>query len=174
MKLLTGVVRRWATLSVVIALLMVFSGMNMEAYAENTIRYEINSLGDEVYDKTTDLTWMRCSLGQIWKQDVGCFGPVMTFTFAQAQEQTTQKWRVPTRVELDTLVDRERMKKSVSPTIDVNAFPDMDMKHLIYWTSNHRDDGTWFGGEYVYFAYGTGGLTNGRNIFAVRMVRSGR
>lgn len=162
------------TFSVVIALLMALSGMNMEAYAEDSIRYEINSLGDEVYDKTSDLTWMRCSLGQKWKQGTGCVGSVMTFTFTEAQEQTTQQWRVPSRVELDTLVDRERMKKFVSPTIDVHAFPDMDMKHLVYWTSTRSNVETWFGGQYVYFAYGTGGLTNDRNTFAVRMVRSGR
>jgi hypothetical protein len=35
-------------------------------------RYVIQ--GDTVYDKKTDLTWQRCSVGQRWAEGKGCVG----------------------------------------------------------------------------------------------------
>jgi hypothetical protein len=37
-------------------------------------RFEIH--GETVYDKKTDLTWMRCSYGQEWSDHGGCSGSV--------------------------------------------------------------------------------------------------
>ena len=37
-------------------------------------RFEVH--GDTVYDKSTDLTWTRCSYGQQWTEDGGCSGSV--------------------------------------------------------------------------------------------------
>ena len=37
-------------------------------------RFEVH--GDTVYDKTTDLTWTRCSYGQQWTEGGGCSGSV--------------------------------------------------------------------------------------------------
>jgi Protein of unknown function (DUF1566)/Tetratricopeptide repeat len=94
-------------------------------------RYVIN--GGEVYDKKTDLTWQRCSVGQRWKEDIGCAGVIKTFSWEDAQQLTSGSWRVPTKQELATLVDKSR---DDWPTIDREVFPDTDFSH--YWTSKPR------------------------------------
>ena len=94
-----------------------------------TSRLTIN--GGEVYDNKTTLTWARCSVGQRWQDGAGCLGDVKTFTFDEAQKQASGEWRVPTRGELESLIDQ-----SCSPAkIDDQAFPDMNPTLLAYWSS---------------------------------------
>jgi len=62
------------------------------------------------YDKVTGLTWMRCSVGQIWNATTKqCDGQVMTFTFTEALKQTNNfadysNWTLPDSYELSSLV----------------------------------------------------------------------
>jgi hypothetical protein len=126
--------------------------------------------GGEVYDKNTNLTWARCSVGQRWQDGAGCIGAVKTFTFAEAQKQANGAWRVPTRDELESLIDQ-----SCSPAkINDQAFPEMDPTMLAYWSStpNTRDDSLAY---FVNFYDGT--VDNGgyyrEGMGAVRLVRSG-
>ena len=72
-------------------------------------RYVIQ--GDTVYDKKTDLTWQRCSVGQRWAEGKGCVGVIKTFTFDDAQRQGNGMWRVPTKNELGTLIDQNRGRR---------------------------------------------------------------
>ena len=136
-------------------------------------RYVIQ--GDTVYDKKTDLTWQRCSVGQRWAEGKGCVGVIKTFTFDDAQRQGNGMWRVPTKNELGTLIDQNRKAQGQRPTIDAGAFPDMDLKKLVYWTStSDPSDGVslawdvnFFVGDSKYYDYRS--FTN-----AVRLVRTGQ
>lgn len=96
-------------------------------------RYVIK--GDQVYDKKTNLTWARCSVGQRWKEGVGCMGVVKQFTWNDAKHQGGNGWRLPNKDELATLIDQKRTMPIQMPTIDEVAFPDMDHDNLCYWSS---------------------------------------
>ena len=127
-------------------------------------RYVIR--GAEVYDSRTKLTWARCSVGQEWK-DERCLGAVNSFTFASAQKQAGNGWRVPTEDELVTLIDPDR---KTFPTIDIVAFPGMDASHPWYWSSTPNGNAiAW----YVDFSSGyTSGFIDVINTLAIRLVRS--
>lgn len=127
--------------------------------------------GDLAYDKMTDLTWQRCSVGQTWKEGTGCEGEVKTFTFNQAQNLGGSTWRVPTRYELGSLIDPEKANKHQQPTIDETVFPNMDGNNLWYWTSTPIDDRSGWG---IYFKAGFA-YTNALSKYdAVRLVRNGK
>jgi len=133
-------------------------------------RYVIK--GDTVYDKQTNLSWQRCSVGQRWVEGTGCVGDARTFDFRTAQQQASGTWRLPTKDELPTLVDLDRKAKQIKPMIDVVAFPDMARERLWYWTSTPAGES---GGWYVCF--GDGDLFHGyyeTRSFAVRLVRRGQ
>ena len=132
-------------------------------------RYVIQ--GDTVYDKKTDLTWQRCSVGQKWKDGIGCAGIVQTMTFDQAQRQGGSIWRVPTKDELPTLIDHTRVDNHQKPTIDEVAFPDMDESKLGYWTSTPYDASVGWG---VVFDDGVVHGGNRSGTGAVRLVRGGQ
>jgi hypothetical protein len=105
-----------------------------QAVAPENPRYLIN--GAEVYDKKTDLSWQRCSVGQHWVQGTGCVGIVLLFNADAAQQQAGGAWRVPGKEELGTLIDHELKARRQLPTIDEIAFPDMDAENLYYWSSS--------------------------------------
>src|ERR1700693_3521239 len=96
-------------------------------------RYVIQ--GDTVYDKKTNLTWQRCSVGQRWVEGSGCVGVINTFTFDAAKQQGDGDWRMPPKGKLTTLIDRNRKANKQKPTVDEVAFPDMDPANLVYWSS---------------------------------------
>ncbi|BCK06708.1 DUF1566 domain-containing protein [Vibrio cholerae] len=140
-------------------------------------RYRDNGNGT-ITDITTNLTWMRCSLGQQWTGTT-CAGvaggtkwddalkTAMTFSYAGHSD-----WRVPTVDELDTLVYCSKGRKpSVRPngdevlatngqclgdnyqrpTINIRAFP--NTPEAWYWSSSpntYDSSYAWF----VYFGYG--------------------
>ena len=124
-----------------------------------------------IYDKSTDLTWQRCSVGQRWVKETGCVGPVMTFTFGAAQLLGRGIWRVPTKDELATLIDYRRRADTEKPTINEVEFPDMDMGKLVYWSSTSASAADGWG---VYFDQGYPGNYNRSDSYAVRLVRGGQ
>src|SRR5262249_37829178 len=67
-----------------------------------TTRYQLR--GGEVYDKTTDLTWQRCSIGQRWKEGAGCVGVIKQMSWDEAKGQAGSGWRLPSKDELTTLI----------------------------------------------------------------------
>lgn len=138
------------------------------AQAANS-RYVIQ--GETVYDKKTDLTWQRCSVGQQWVEGTGCVGVIKTFTFDLAKQQGNGMWGVPPKSKLATLIDRKRKANYQRPTIDEDAFPDMDLENLVYWSSTPRGaSNAWFvsfDNSYIYFDYRS-------TPRAVRLMRSGR
>lgn len=85
--------------------------------------------GATVKDKLTGLTWQRCSLGQKWKEKIGCVGVVAEVNFAEAQDEEADGWRLPRPAELRSLV----IGRCTNPAITEEAFPDMDPQFLWYW-----------------------------------------
>lgn len=137
-----------------------------------TSRYLVN--GGEAYDKTTDLTWSRCSVGQRWREGAGCVGTVRTMSWSDAMKMASGKWRIPTKDELWSLDSRT----CKSPTINQEVFPGLDFHSLIYWTSTDyiHPSGVGARGDYV-VDFGVAPDAYPDPIghrYAVRLVRGGR
>ncbi|MEO6976564.1 MAG: DUF1566 domain-containing protein [Gallionella sp.] len=93
-------------------------------------------------DIEPDLTWMRCSLGQVWTGKT-CTGKPITYTWKSAQEAANKlnhaggfanhvDWRVPQIRELATIAERQ----CSNPRINLALFPDT---HAVYfWTATTR------------------------------------
>ena len=89
-----------------------------DAAVQGAARFEIS--GDLAYDKTTDLTWQRCSVGQRYDTSAGtCVGTTSKFTFEEAQTIGTGGWRTPTLEEYGTIVARYCR----DPAVDLTVFP---------------------------------------------------
>lgn len=97
-------------------------------------RYTIK--GDTVLDKKTGLTWQRCSLGQKWKEKIGCVGNVAQVNFAEAQDEESENWRLPRPAELRSLT----IGRCSNPAITGEAFPDMDPDFQWYWAFDGKMD----------------------------------
>ncbi len=124
--------------------------------------------GSVVYDKDTNLTWQRCSVGQQWRDPQGCSGTIHELTFDEAQRQAKGDWRMPTKDELAGLIDPARED---FPTIDADAFPDMSISAATYWTSTRDSDSrSWD------VRFKDGNVTNDVDgwRFAARLVKSGK
>ncbi len=131
-----------------------------------TSRYVIR--GSEVYDKKMDLTWARCSVGQTWKDGVGCAGMVQEMDWNRAMQLNGSGWRLPTKDELHTLVSQNCKKLRINEDV----FPDMDDAKPTYWTSTAY-------GQFAWGVYFGGGLTATYDYLrtesnAVRLVRGGQ
>lgn len=105
--------------------------------------FEVNA--DSVYDKKTDLTWMRCTFGKTWKNGLGCVG-MATKVFARdsfkfrnlegtdAAGSTTKGWRVPSRDELLSIVNHHcppDFGLVPKATIDNEIFPDTPAEYFL-------------------------------------------
>jgi hypothetical protein len=129
-----------------------------------TSRYQIH--GGEVYDQKTDLTWQRCSVGQHWKEGTGCVGVIKQMSWDDAKTQAGNGWRLPTRDELTTLIAPTCSK----PAINEEAFPDMELDKLWYWTSSPNGSFlVWL----VNFADGNSNSYDSTDTGSVRLVRGG-
>ena len=124
--------------------------------------------GGTVYDKERDLTWMRCSYGQTWDGKDRCQGPVHPMDWDSAmslQLPGEVRWRMPTREELQSLIDAKCKK----PAIDGRIFPDTAL--MAYWSSTPIGDRAW----HINFRWGVAAWQYLRtNEYAVRLVHSGR
>jgi hypothetical protein len=122
--------------------------------------------GETVYDTQTDLTWMRCSQGQKWREDVRCVGLPQKFTDDSANKVWSNGWRMPTVDELKTIV----WKNCSNRAIDDEIFP--DTAYMDYRTSSKDGSRCWLvnlrSGDTAstYHHCGMGS--------AVRLVRSGQ
>jgi hypothetical protein len=80
-------------------------------------RYEVK--GDQVYDKKTNLTWQRCSVGQKWSEGSGCTGDAAKMSHDRAHQSAADGWRMPGVSEMMSIV----RKDCKNPAIDPQLFP---------------------------------------------------
>ena len=130
-------------------------------------RFEVHD--DTVYDRSTDLTWTRCSYGQQWTEDGACSGSVKLLDWHSAMGLHLQRdadWRLPQRDELQSIVAPNCKK----PAINDVVFP--GTPSIQYWTS------TASGPSYAWVVFFRTGMPTWNFLkatpFAVRMVRTGR
>jgi hypothetical protein len=125
--------------------------------------------GDTVYDKSTNLTWMRCSYGQRWNEGGGCTGSAELLDWDSAMglhPKDNAAWRLPERDELQSIVTHRCRR----PAIDEVVFP--GTPSVQYWTS------TASGPAYAWIVFFRTGMPTWNfhktTPFAVRLVRTGR
>jgi len=138
-----------------------------EPTAPFTSRFEVH--GDQVYDRSTDLTWTRCSYGQKWTEADGCSGSVRLLDWDNAMGLHLQgdgNWRLPQRDELQSIVAPNCKR----PAINDMVFP--GTPSVQYWTSTAN------GPSYAWVVFFRTGMPTWNFLkttpFAVRMVRTGR
>lgn len=135
------------------ALMCLANGAYAECSFEPSIsasRYEFR--GNQVFDKQTKLTWLRCALGQKWDEAKGCVGTPTQLSWLDAKK-LQGAWRLPTKDELDTLVSNACLRN-----VNTEAFPGISLQYPSYWSNTETDpDLTW-----------TVDLTNGHQFNSLR------
>ena len=122
------------------------------------------------YDTQTPGVVVDRVTGLVWQRNL----PDKFYTFAEAERQCDRldlaghrDWRLPSRIELVSLLDTTR----IQPSIDMAAFPSTPIDW--FWTSSRAADNpsaAW----YVYFYFGYPKTDDMTNSFSVRCVRSER
>ncbi len=141
------------------------TGIGQKAYADN---------GDgTVTDPTTGLTWMRCSMGQIW-DGTTCTGTAGAYTWDQAVALTgtvtfagQSDWRLPNIRELQSIVERA----AYDPAVDAGVFPNSATPYV--WSSSTNaftSSSAWL----VFFHFGSSYSYSKSNAYQVRLVRAGQ
>jgi hypothetical protein len=93
-------------------------------------------------DTQSKLTWMRCSLGQVWSGST-CTGTPATYSWQSAQDAANKldheggyanhlDWRVPHIPELATIAERQ----CSNPRINLTLFPATPA--VYFWTATTR------------------------------------
>lgn len=113
---------------IVLSLIFTFEHANAQFIAQtNTVK-----------DLKTGTIWLRCSVGQAWDPALStCTGKVIqinqeqvAFVMSEATRQLGGKWRLPTLLELQSLV----CKECQPPKINKKYFPNVSPE--AYWTSD--------------------------------------
>ncbi len=129
---------------------------------------------DEIVDRIFHLIWSRCSLGQRWVSGTGCVGTVRQYTYDQAlamfNPSGAAQWRIPTRTELSTLLDRTKRNQPTMLATDSVAFPDMDPDKLMYWSSDEENNS--FAWAVLFIGGGIPGILYRSHRYAIRLVRN--
>ncbi|MDP2024647.1 DUF1566 domain-containing protein [Sulfuriferula sp.] len=99
----------------------------------------IDNNNGTVADPLTDLTWMRCAVGQTW-DGASCMGApnVLTWHAAMALHQNFAghaDWRLPDLAELQSIVESSSGTSALDPSV-FNKLP-----RVFFWTSSLRLDG---------------------------------
>jgi len=127
-----------------------------------------------VKDSFSGLMWMRCALGQQWR-DERCAFNHLGYTFAGAMEAVSEfnaaggfagyrDWRLPDLKELSTIVEQ----RCDDPAINSRAFPDSPVTG--YWSSR-RDPDYSDGAMLIHLLNGRHYMGNIGGVWAVRLVR---
>lgn len=106
-----------------------------DSNVSNNSRFIINKA--EVFDKKTNLVWLRCSVGSSWKKDIGCTGFTQKMYLDEAKAYVLkrgQEWRIPTIDELLS-INEENINHS-------KIFPDLNniTNDTQYWSITHVEN----------------------------------
>lgn len=132
-----------------------------------------------LYDIEPDLTWMRCSLGQVWT-GTGCAGTAATYSWQSAQDAADklnraggyahhQDWRVPKIAELASISERQ----CTNPRINLALFPATPAAY--FWTITIRPKSLSDDPHAFAISFGSDGPRNAgkEEMFNVRLVSGG-
>ena len=87
---------------------------------------------DTVYDRSTNLSWMRCSYGQAWTESGGCSGSVELLDWDSAMGLRlagNPAWRLPQKDELGSIVATNCKRPAINETVF------LETPSIQYWTS---------------------------------------
>lgn len=155
-----------------------------------------DNLDGTVFDKQTQLVWMRCSLGQSWDGKT-CNGEAKKYTWHDATKLTHQfagstAWRLPTVEELDSLVYCSKGRKPSArpngeyvedtngqclgdnyqlPTLNITAFP--NTPDSWYWSSSPYASRSGIAWDVSFYGGGFGNRYKYGSL-PVRLVRAGQ
>ncbi len=131
--------------------------------------------GATVTDQDTELSWMRCAVGQRWSGET-CVGKAQSFDWRQAMAQVERinaqqlgghsDWRMPIVPELASIVER----KCFNPRLNTEVFTGAPSE--IFWTAMEKMGRP----DYAYtldFGGGAARATDKHDAAAVRLVRGG-
>lgn len=169
-NLIAGLIAGSLGISVTPVLAACHEGLNPSFAAKEVVLVDNGT----VFDSTTGLMWMRCSIGQNWQGET-CVaddtGTALTFTWAEALVQAQNfgfagydDWRLPNKNELESIVDRA----CYDPAINERVFPNTAAHG--YWTNsphNFNDSFAWA----INFADGDHVTTRRTNLLSMRLVR---
>lgn len=140
----------------------------MSVFALAPVYAEVKANGDgTVTDSSTALTWKQCMVG--YDYSLGkcqSNGKPSSYTWGAASGEFEAGWRLPTREEIEGIVDRSKF----NPTIDTALFP----FQMVYssWTSTQSDVDLSLA-YYVNLVFGNTGLINKDTKLGVRLVKGG-
>lgn len=121
--------------------------------------------GATVYDRQTDLTWARCSVGMKWVEGKGCLGVAARGTWRDANGVARPGgWRIPAPEELETILE----KNCDNPSIADRVFPNTVSGW--YWTNRSGGTSCWT----VSFSDGHTASNPCNAYFAARLVKNGQ
>ena len=135
-------------------------------------RFTASADGMEVQDSTTGLVWRRCAEGLTGPTCTG--GKLTRFKYAAAKADAARvaksdgkAWRIPTKDELLSLIDKSAKKK---PLINIQAFPKTPTD--LFWATRAGSDddlNAWL------VSFGSGKVlgNTGQKAFPLRLVRDG-
>jgi hypothetical protein len=150
-----------------------------------TSQFTLNSDGT-VTDNKTELTWMRCSLGQTWNEnDSNCTGSASRYTLQDALTAATStsfagknSWRLPNIKELKSIAEQA----CYNPAINISVFPsppEADHPNAppesVYWSSSpHAGSDSYAWVVHIGHGGGQGNYRFSSDQYYVRLVRSGQ
>jgi hypothetical protein len=126
-------------------------------------RYQLLPTGDEVLDLRTKLIWQRCLVGQEWN-GARCVGSPERFTFAQARRQEGDGWRLPSKTELEGILDHSGVKPMIHRRAFFGVGGDVWTSSIVAGASHQTSA--------VSFDYGFSYNALRSNIFYIRLVRN--
>ena len=144
-----------------------------ETAKESTPTSRFENLGEVIRDESTQKLWLRCALGMRWNGRF-CEDKTSTYTYVEAlsavakhnQQKTASRsnWRLPTRDELLTIVE----KRCQNPSINLEVFSYSPQSG--FWTSTENPGLLSTRMEIVHFLYGDSFIANKSQSWRVRLV----